>query len=367
MRGSPPLADRAQHGIRSGVVLASLGVLALVIAGVAVIMHVLSVHWRADPAGANAPLDARIEAPVLESAPQYDASRYFAAKEGVLASYGWIDREKGVARIPIETAMRIMAGERVEASSPELPKGAPRSEQSRTPGDANATAGVEQRPGARLPLDTTFLDESGSARQLAAYFGATPVVLVFGYYRCPTLCTTMMESVLTSLAATQLAQSAYAVVGLSIDPREGPPDALRKARAYRAAYEGLPLSLLTGTREASTRIAKAAGVSYAYDSAVDQYAHPLALMVVAPDGRISRYFGGVRFEPRELRLALVEAAQGRIGTLTERIFLKCAHFDPATGRYTIAALWFVRGGVLLTLAALAAIVWRRRSRRARVS
>jgi protein SCO1/2 len=363
-----PERDREHHGIQTSAVLGALGALLVVIVIVGGVARGLAVWWETPVEGANAPMSVRIEGPALESAPQYDRSRYFAGKDELLRSYGWLDRAGGIARIPIDEAMKIMAGERLAPTPPaETPPDAKKDGTGalppQSPRSAEHTleaAKVVQRTGMRLPLDALITNENGEVRALADYFGRSPVVLVFGYYRCRTLCTTMMEGVLQALSATGLDRNDYQVLGMSIDPRETSRDAADKARLYRTAYEDLPLRLFTSDAADTRRLSDAAGVQCAYDSAADQYAHPLALVVVAPDGRISRYFPGVQFDARALRLAIVEASEGGVGTVTDRVFLRCAHFDPRTGRYTFAALAFVRGGgllVLLTLVA-SALWWR---------
>ncbi|MGZ5230841.1 MAG: SCO family protein [Burkholderiales bacterium] len=224
----------------------------------------------------------------------------------------------------------------------------------------SSAAELVQRPGALLPLDVVLQDETGRERPLSHYFGRVPVVLVFGYYRCPTLCTTLMEGVLLGVSATGLPDNAYEIIGVSIDPRERPEDAARKAALSRSVHERAPLHLLTATAPASSELARAAGFRYAYDSRFDQYSHPLAFLILTPDGHVSRYFPGVRFEPRDVRLALIEASGERIGSLSDRIFLRCAHYDPAAGRYNVAVMAFVRGASVLLIAALALWMWRQR-------
>jgi protein SCO1/2 len=360
------MTEARPHGIRTRVVLGALGVLALVIVLVGGAVHMFAMHFRIALEGPNAPPDLRIAPPVLQSAPREDTGRYLEHARERLQSYAWVDREKGIARIPIEDAMRILAGAKEPSAAPGPYEAGERSSprtatpQARTSAEALARAEVVQHVGASLPLDARFSDETGAERPLSAYFGREPVVLVFGYYRCATMCTTMMEGVLMALAATGLAPDAYEVLGVTIDPRETPLDAAGKARAYHAAYEGVRLHLLTGRADAIARLARAAGVRYAYDTAANQYAHPLALVVVAPDGKIARYMPGVRFGPPVLKLALIEAGEGRLGTLSERLFLRCAHFDPRTGRYSLAAWTFVRAGALIVIAALLAWAWRRR-------
>jgi len=364
--------ENAGHGIRIGVVLATLGMLAGVTMLVALVMHALAVRWHTPFGGANVAMDLRIPGPDLEAAPQYDSARSVTENQRLLTRYEWIDRGKGIARIPIESAMRILAGESTAGET--APKQPPQGQPDRDAQDPSARVSgpitmtypaVAQRPGGMLPLDTHFTDERGRAASLAEYFGRGPVVLVFGYYRCPNLCSTLMENVLVSLSAASIAAGSYDIVSVSVDPREDARDAAVRGRMYRAAYGDLPLHLLTGSAGDSQRLADAAGVRYAYDPETGQYAHPLALLVVAPDGRVSRYFAGVQFDPPALRLALVEAADGRIGTLTDRIFLRCAHYDPRTGRYTVASMSFVRGGSLVLASSFGVWLWRRRKTRAR--
>ncbi len=371
------------HGVRSGVVLATIAALAGVIALVAALVHVLAMLWHTPAGGANAPMDVRIPGPVLESAPAHENARGATESESLLARYEWIDREKGIARIPIDSAIQILAtqgrGQGAGANAPSqgesgrsahmtpasatLRPTSAMSEQDEAAVGPVATPEVAQRPGTQLPLDVRLADENGREVSLGRYFGGGPVVMVFGYYRCPNLCSTLMESVLVSLSAMSDAPAAYEIVGIGIDPRENAADAAAKATVYRSTYASLPLHLLAGTGAASERLARAAGVRYAYDAQSGQYAHPLAVLVLAPDGRISRYFAGVKFDPETLRLGLIEAADGRIGTLTDRIFLRCAHYDPATGRYTLAAMTFVRGGSLVIALGLGLWMWRGRGRR----
>ena len=227
---------------------------------------------------------------------------------------------------------------------------------------ASAISAVKavQQTGVLLPLEVSVRDEGGGESPLSRYFGRTPLVLVFGYYRCPTLCTTTMEGALLAVSAARLPADAYQVIGVSIDPRETAADAGRKAALYRTAHDDVPLHLLTMGAAESAALARAAGFRYTYESRFDQYAHPLGLIVVTPEGRISRYFPGVQFEPREVRLALIEASDERIGSFSDRIFLRCAHYDPAAGRYSVPVMSFVRAGSLLIAGVLGLWMWRER-------
>ena len=226
--------------------------------------------------------------------------------------------------------------------------------------NASHAAGVTQRVGERLPLDVRLTDAQGRETTLAKQSGGVPAIVVFGYYRCPTLCTTLMESVLVAASASGLAPDAYRIVEIGIDPRESARDASAKAELYRNAYGPLPLELLTGRESDTRRIASAAGVEYAYDERFGQYSHPLGFIVATPGGTISRYFPGVGFDAKDVKLALIEASDGRTGSLADRIFLRCAHYDEATGRYSLAAMSAVRAISLALAAALGVWIWSRR-------
>lgn len=240
---------------------------------------------------------------------------------------------------------------------------------SRTLVQDSTDAQFEQNLGASLPLQTQFMDAGGRATTLGDYFGATPVVMVFGYYHCPRLCSTVMDGVLQVLGAAGLP---HVIVGIGIDPRETPQDAARKLAIYRASGgdDAKVLHLLTGRREEISALARTAGFRYGYDRDSDQYSHPAGFLIATPDGRISRYFLGLRFDRQDIRLALIEASAQRIGTLAERVQLLCSHYDPLTGRYTLAIMTVVRIFAAATLAMLIMGVWlahRRRSARQRAS
>lgn len=231
-------------------------------------------------------------------------------------------------------------------------------------------ARIVQQPGAALPLDLRLQDAQGHAVALRDFFRAgRPVVLVPGYYRCTNLCSTVMQGVLEALADTGLPRSAYTVVGFGIEPEESPADARAREdadRAYAQAYGSrlersgtLPpvdLHLLLGAQADTALLAERIGWGYARaqpapGSAADPgVAHEAGFVVATGDGTVSRYLLGVRFDPHELRLALVDASAGRVGTLDDRIALLCAHFDPRSGRYNGAVLLGLRvAGIALAL------------------
>lgn len=220
-----------------------------------------------------------------------------------------------------------------------------------------------QQLGVTLPLELALRDEAGRAVRLGDYFGARPVVLVLGYFDCPNLCSTLLDGVLEGLGRTDLPPSAYRLLAVSIDPREGGEAARRKQAAHRFALAGKEAHFLTGIGDAAGQLARKAGFPYAWDQEHGQYMHPAGFLVAAPDGRIARYFLGVRFAPRDLEQALADAAAGRTGSWSERLLLFCSHYDPRTGRYSFAAMAAVRIVGFVLAAALGLWIWRRRAGR----
>lgn len=222
-------------------------------------------------------------------------------------------------------------------------------------------AGLEfvQRLDAPLPLELGLRDETGREVRLGDYFGRGPVILVLGYFNCRNLCGTLLDGVLESLAQAGLPASAYRFLAVSIDPRDDSAAAGAKAAAYRPILAGGDIHFLTGEAGATARLAGSAGFPYAWDGEQGEFRHPAGFLVATPEGRIARYFLGVRFASRDLRLALVEASAGRVGSAADRLLLLCSHYDPDTGRYTFAAMTAVRAACLLAAVSLGVWLWRR--------
>jgi protein SCO1/2 len=225
--------------------------------------------------------------------------------------------------------------------------------------------GIDQKLNDQVPLDLEFSDEEGRTVRLGEYFGSRPVVLALVYYECPMLCTQILNGLTGSLEALSFNPGdEFEVVVVSFDPGETPAMAAETRKTYlrrysRPGYEA-GWHFLTG-REASIKtLADAVGFRYAYDEAIDQYAHPASITVLTEEGRVSKY------APRDLRLALVEAADGRIGTAVDQALLFCYHYDPETGKYGLVVMNLVRTGGVLTLLALGAfiVLTLRRERRA---
>jgi protein SCO1/2 len=230
--------------------------------------------------------------------------------------------------------------------------------------------GFDQRLGESLPLDVTLRDEDGRAVKLGAYFKGRPVVLAVVYYECPMLCTLTLNGLVSALATLSFdAGREFEVVTVSFDPREGPQLARAKKAAYLRRYARPGASLgwhfLTGDAEALRAVTSAVGFRYAWDERTRQFAHPAGLVVLTPEGRIARYLYGVEYAPKDLRLALVESAAGRIGNAVDQVLLFCYQYDPETGRYGAMVMRLVRLGGVLTLAALGGLIFalRRTERR----
>ena len=188
-----------------------------------------------------------------------------------------------------------------------------------------ARAGLDQHLNAQVPLDLTFRDEHGHAVRLGDYFGSKPVILALAYYECPNLCTLVLNGVLQTAQDLRFdAGKDYQIVVVSFDPRERPALAAAKKQIYTQRY-GRPHSadgwhFLTGTEPAIAQLANAVGYHYAWDAATRQFAHPSAIMIMSPTGKVSRYFPGIEYPPRDVRLALLEASNNQIGSLADRVF-----------------------------------------------
>jgi protein SCO1/2 len=221
--------------------------------------------------------------------------------------------------------------------------------------------GYDQRLGDSVPLDVTFRDEAGRPVTLRSLFRGRAVVLSLVYYECPMLCTLTLNGLGSALSVLTFDVGRdFDVITVSFEPKETPALAAAKKKAYLARYrrpgaeEGW--HFLTGDAPAIAALTSAVGFRYAWDAETRQYAHPAGLVVLTPDGRIARYMYGVEYAPRDLRLALVEASQRRIGNPVDTVLLYCYRYDPTRGRYAASVLRLVRLGGVLTVLGLAAFV-----------
>ncbi len=231
---------------------------------------------------------------------------------------------------------------------------------------------IDQKLDGAVPMDLQFTDEHGRDVTLGQYFGKRPVVLALVYYECPMLCTQVLNGLFSSMEPLRIdAGREFDVVVVSFDPGETPAMAMAKKTGYVKHYErptaDAGIHFLTGRQASIDTLADAVGFRYVYDEAIDQYAHPAAVTVLTTQGKVSKYLYGVEFAPMDFRLAVTSAGEGQIGTLVDQALLYCFHYDPATGKYSVAIMTFVRIGAVVTLVGLGAfvLVHLRRDRRQR--
>ena len=215
----------------------------------------------------------------------------------------------------------------------------------------------KQRLNEQLPLDLPFKDENGKTVKLGDYFGRKPVILTFVYYECPMLCTQVLNGLESALRVlNESVGQEFDVVTVSFDPTETPVLAAGKKKAYLERYkrDGAEQGwhFLTGDQASIDALTKAAGFNYSWDEATHQFAHASGIVVTTPQGKLSRYFLGIDYSPRDVKFALIESSHEKIGTLAERLLLYCYHYDPATGNYGFVALRAVQLGGVVTLVAL---------------
>ncbi len=218
--------------------------------------------------------------------------------------------------------------------------------------------GIDQKLNESVPLDLTFRDESGRTVQLGQFFGGKPVILSLVYYSCPMLCTQVLNGLERSLKDVPMdIGKQFNVVTVSIDPTERPALASAKRALYAGLY-GRPGAeqgwhFLTGDEPQIKQLANAVGFRYAYDAESKQFAHASAIMMLTPTGKISRYLYGIQYSSRDLRLGLVDASGGKIGTPVDQILLFCYHYDPATGKYSVLISRVIKAAGVFTILVIA--------------
>jgi protein SCO1/2 len=227
--------------------------------------------------------------------------------------------------------------------------------------------GFEPPLNAHLPLDLAFRDETGRGVQLRDYFTQKPVLLALVYYGCPMLCNQTEQGVVGALRMLSFNPGRdYEVVFVSFDPRESPDMAAQKKESamshFRRPETASGWHFLTGSKESVDALTKAVNFRYSFDEKSNLFAHSAGIMLLTPDGRISRYFYGVEYPARDLRLGLVDASAGKIGTPVDRALLFCYQYDPTSARYSASILKIIRLGGVLTILVLVAgmLIFRRR-------
>lgn len=234
--------------------------------------------------------------------------------------------------------------------------------------------GFDQKLGDTVPLDIALRDEEGRAVRLGDYFRGRPVVLSLVYYECPMLCTLTLNGLVSALDVLSFDPGKeFEIVTVSFEPKETSQLATSKKKAYLERYKrpgaAAGWHFLTGDAANIARLTKAVGFRYAWDEPMRQYAHPSGIMVLTPQGRIARYLYGIEYAPKDLRFALVESSEGRIGSPVDSVILYCYQYDPTKGTYSAAIMRLVRTGGVLTMFGLGGfiVVMRRRERKAQAA
>ena len=237
----------------------------------------------------------------------------------------------------------------------------------RPPGLQNV--GIEQHLDEQVPPNLTFRDETGRAVRLGDYFGKRPMILNLVYYQCPMLCGEVLSGLESALRVLKFdVGKEFDVLTVSFDPHETSEMASAKKAEYLKRYgrsgAAAGWHFLTGPQESIDALTTAAGFQYQYDARTGQFAHATALMVLTPEGKIAQYFYGVEYAPKDLRLALVQASENKIGTVVDQVLLYCYHYDPATGKYGAIisrVLQISAAATILVLSILIAVLFRRGS------
>jgi protein SCO1/2 len=230
----------------------------------------------------------------------------------------------------------------------------------RPPGLKNV--GIQQNLNQPVPLDLMFTDDLGRSVRLGDYFGKRPVILNLVYYNCPMLCGEVLSGLEHSLRMMTLdVGKDFDVITVSFDPRETPEMAAAKKAEFLKLYNRAGAEqgwhFLVGQPGPIDALTKAAGFQYQYDEKTQQFAHATAIMILTPEGKIAQYYYGVEYPPKDLRLGLVEAGQGRIGTVVDQLLLYCYHYDPAQGKYSATILRVLRLAGLATMLSLGTLIF----------
>lgn len=233
--------------------------------------------------------------------------------------------------------------------------------------------GIEQKLNAQIPLDTVFLNESGASVPLRTFFGEKPVLLAPVYYRCPMLCSQILSGVVAGLRPLSLKPGRdFEVVAISFDPADTSAEAELKRNHYTRSYSSRAgpngWHFLVGSQAAISAVMQSIGFHYRWDPVNKMFVHASGIMVVTPEGRVARYLYGVEYEPKDLKLSLVEASHNRIGSAVDQILLFCYHYDPKTGKYGAVVINTLKIGAILILVVMAAgmfFLWRQDLRRHR--
>jgi protein SCO1/2 len=222
--------------------------------------------------------------------------------------------------------------------------------------------GIEQKLSAPVPLDLEFRDDTGATIPLRTYFGQKPVLLVPVYFRCPMLCSQVLSGVVAGLRPISIKPGRdFEVVAVSFDPQDKPADAAKKrdqiVHSYSSRATNAGWHFLTGDQKSITPLMQSIGFHYRYDPVHQMFVHASGVMVLTPDGHLARYLYGVDYEPKDLKLSLIEASHDRIGSPVDQVLLFCYHYDPKTGKYGAVVINLLRGAAVLMIGILAIAGW----------
>jgi protein SCO1/2 len=345
---------------------AVMTVAVVVLLRVVVGRYVIPQHAQAVARRATVPPAPRLQASSAEA-----VATLRAEKQALLSTWRWTDTTHQFARIPIERAMELAAKQ--QSGMQQSPAGAatPSSALKSTPGmrttglrapaDLATRVGFDQELGGRVPMHVSFIDSDGAAVDLAGLLNDRPTLVVPGYYTCANLCGAVRAGVAHAIEGSGLTPGEqFNVVLVSIDSRETAEEAQaakqKDASSHPHAY--VPRwHYLTGSSSAHEALMRAIGFRAWFDERDGQYAHPAGIVLLSPGGLVTQYFFGVRFVPRSLRLALVGASRGRIGSFVDQLVLLCCDYNPSTGHYGLLVSRVLQALGVLTLLALGALIF----------
>ena len=352
--GHEPSGIAVKRIVAIGAILAvSLTAMALVI--------VLVLHQLIEPARSRSHehVGAIPPPPRLQAHPATDLAALRLRERTQLESWGWSDERAQLAHIPIERAMALYVARHEPAAADDGGHAAVP-----PPPDLRARVGLDQRLGAWLPRGLIFRDAQGASVTLSDALEGRPALLVPGYYRCHTLCGVVRAGIARAVRDSGLVPGTqFNVVLIGIDPRESIAEAAAAQRSDAAAHPLAQVArwrYLTGTAQASGALARALGFRYFFDPRTGEYVHAAGAVVVSPRGAITQYLPGVEFSPLTLRLALVSASAGHIGTVVDQLLLLCCDYDSSTGRYSLLISRLLQVMGVLTLLGLGALLLRLR-------
>lgn len=291
-------------------------------------------------------------------------------KQFALRSFATLALSAGAALLcaPTSAAAQPMMPAGTDAPAASGGDGGPRG---LAPTEVLETVGVDQNLDAQISPDLTFINEAGQTVRLGDYFGKRPLLLSLVYYECPGLCTMTLNGIVTSLRPlTFTPGTEFDILTISFDPRETPALAAAKKKRYLADFRRPGAErgwhFLTGDEANIKALTETVGFRYRFDERSKQYAHASAIIVITPQGRVSRYFYGLEYSSKDLRLGLIEAADERIGTVSDAITLLCYKYDPASAKYSLAimrVLQVAAVATVLTLGTFMFVMFRRDRRR----